>query len=163
LADIMFSMAISQHPGQSAASLDMFNRHSSNLDRGNNIISNVLRHLHTATRNMWPLSRNQSLHNRSDARAQDIYPTEMAGIRHFHSNPRLLPTGDQHYCEHLLASLICSPRSVRRRWLKHIRSARAVQPCNGLLQTNISNFFTAAKTPRIAVAPRGSPSPPLAG
>jgi hypothetical protein len=137
----------------------MFIPASRNLSRGNSILSKVLTALHTTTRDIW-LSRNKSLHDCSDAIAKEIKSSELAEIRHFHSQPHLLPTGDQHYCERSLQSLLCSSYSVRRRWLKHIRTARANKLRQGLLQTNISNFFTAVKTPRITNARNGSPSPP---
>jgi hypothetical protein len=130
--------------------------------RGNSVISKVLRALHTATREIW-LSRNKSLHDNSDELVKAIKSSEAAEIRHFHSNPHLLPTDDQHYCERSLTKLLCSSHSVRRRWLKHIHHARATKLRNGLRQTNLTHFFTAVKTPRLFPPRHDSPSPPLAG
>jgi hypothetical protein len=147
---------------QTAASLDMFHATYRDPARGNSVISKVLRALHTATREIW-LSRKKSLHNNSDELVKAIKSSEAAEIRHFHSNPHLLPTDDQHYCERSLTKLLCSSHSVRRRWLKHIHHARATKLRNGLRQTNLTHFFTAVKTPRLFPPRHDSPSPPLAG
>jgi hypothetical protein len=125
---------------------------------GNTMILKILTALHQLTRSLW-LSRNKKLHDKKDETARGIQSSEMAEIWHFHANPTLLPMGDRHYCEKSLSQLLCGAPSVRRRWLRHIRQARAAHLHNGLVQTNITNFFTAVKTPRISQTARPLPPP----
>ena len=147
---------------QSSASVDMFDRTQADYAEGNHMILKVLSALYDMTRSIW-LSRNAKLHDRKDELARTIQSSDDAEIRHYHSNPHLLPLDDQHYCERPIANLLRSPLSVRRRWLKHIRSARANKLRDNLLQTNLRHFYTAAKTPRLPPHETRSPSPPLAG
>ena len=92
--------------------------------------------------------------------SKEIKSCELAETWHFNSQPCLLPTGNKHYCERSLQSLLCSSHSVHWRWPKHIWNVRTNKLQQGLLQTNINNLFTAIKTPWIINAQNGSPSPP---
>jgi hypothetical protein len=160
---IGWQQAILDFLGQSwhlATSVEMFHPTPSNASRGDSTLTMILQCLHPTTRELW-LSRNRCLHDHSDQVAIDIQSMEAAEIRHFHSQPYLLPIGDQHYCKRSLNTLLCSSKAVRGCWLKHIWQARANKLRHGLLQTNISHFFIADKTPRIDLPPSGgSPLPP---
>jgi hypothetical protein len=48
------------------------------------------------------------LHDTKDVIARVIKSTEAAEIRHYHSQPHLMPTGDQHYCDRPLVKLLRS-------------------------------------------------------
>ncbi|KAI2511591.1 hypothetical protein MHU86_2845 [Fragilaria crotonensis] len=51
-------------------------------------------------RDLW-LGRNEILHQHQDDKDQTIYSMESAELRHYHSNPNLVPTSDQHYCRNI--------------------------------------------------------------
>ena len=52
------------------------------------------------------------------------YSAESTEIRHYFSDPILLPAEDRHYVSNNLAKLLRSSPSVRRRWLRRVRTAR---------------------------------------
>ena len=148
---------------QIAAATHMSDSTQLNPSMGTDMIFRIIKALHTLTQSLW-LSRTARLHDRNDEIAREIQSSEAAEIRYFHSNPQLLPMGDHHYCARSLSQLLCSSRSVRRRrWLRHIRSARASHLRHGLHQNNITTFFTAVKTPRIQPKTSGRHSPPPEG
>jgi hypothetical protein len=120
------------HSWHVAASREMYHPTDNNSSRGDSIITKILQCLHLTIKELW-LSRNQSSHEHSDQVVLAIQSSETAKIRHFHAHPHLLPTGDQHYCERSVNAILCSSKSIRRRWLEHIRQARANKLRNGLL------------------------------
>ena len=79
---------------------------------------------------------------------------EFSEIRHYFANPLLLPAEDRHYCSSNLDKLLRSRLSVRRRWLRRVRTARANMLKNGQSQTTIYNFFPTSKRQDSALQPR---------
>ena len=92
------------------------------------------------SRSLW-LGRNDALHSDQDQADALVYSAESAELRHFHSDPGLLPHADRHYCAISLNRLLRSRPSVRRRWLRRVRTARANFLRDGSLQQNITKYF----------------------
>ena len=66
--------------------------------------------------------------------------------RHFHANPNLLPSAGRHYCSISLKRLLGSRPSVRRRWLRRVRTARSNLIKNGKTQQLMTQFSTEQTT-----------------
>jgi hypothetical protein len=117
--------------------------------RGNHRIHTTLKALHHFTRSLW-LSRNDVLHKQQESILSVRYSAESSEIRHYFANPLLLPAEDRHHCSSNLDQLLRSRPSVRRRWLRRVRTARANMLKHGQLQTTIYNFFRHpnGRTPR---------------
>ena len=92
------------------------------------------------SRSLW-LGRNDALHSDQDQADALVYSAESAELRHFHSDPSLLPHADRHYCAISLNRLLRSRPSVRRRWLRGVRTARACFLRDGCFQQNITKYF----------------------
>ena len=116
------------------------------LPAGQHRIQQILNAITEYTRAIW-LGRNDVLHKDSDTVATTIYSTESAKLRHFHSNPHLLPRSDQHYCNLPLQRLLRSRPSVRRRWLRRVKTARTAFLKNGKLQQRITQYLDMARPP----------------
>ena len=118
--------------------LSAADRHSvtvSSMNAGKYRIQQILNALFTFTRTLW-LARNDVLHKEQDATESTIYTMESAELRHYHANPTLLPRSDQHYCSLPLQRLLLRSRpSVRRRWLRRVKTARASFLKDGKHQT----------------------------
>ena len=67
---------------------------------------------------------------------------EAAKIRHFYSQPHLLPARDQHCCDCSLIQLLRSRPAHRRRWLMRVRRARAELLSKQHRQVQITSYFT---------------------
>ena len=92
------------------------------------------------SRFLW-LGRNEALHSDQDQGDALVYSAESAELRHFHSDPSLLPHADRHYCVISLNRLLRSRPFVRRRWLRRVRTARANFLRDGSFQQNITKYF----------------------
>jgi hypothetical protein len=113
-----------------------------NLAAGRNRIHSALKAITLLVRELW-LGRNQVLHQHKDEKDQEIYSMESAELRHYHSNPKLLQSSDQHYCNNMtLNKLLQSHPSVRRRWLKRVKTSRAAYLKDGQNQQTISKYMT---------------------
>ena len=92
-------------------------------------------------RDLW-LGRNEILHQHQDDKDQTIYSMESAELQFYHSNPNLVPTSDQHYCRNItLNKLLKSRPSVRRRWLKRVKTARAAYLIDGQNQQLVTRYM----------------------
>ena len=91
---------------------------------GRHRIQQILTALASYIRALW-LGRNEVLHRTSESNELKIQSIESAELRYYHDNPHLLPRADQHYCDLTLRRLLQSRPSVRRRWLRRVKSARA--------------------------------------
>ena len=98
-----------------------------------------LQSLFNFTRDIW-LGRNDVLHRDKEKTDSTVYSVESAELRYFHSNPNLLPSSDKHYCQISLQRLLGSRPSVRRRWLRRVRTARANLIREGKTQQRITQF-----------------------
>ena len=113
---------------------------------GQHRIQQILSALSTFTRALW-LGRNEVLHRNQDAIDTKIYSAESAELRHYHANPNLLPRSDQHYCTMPLNRLLRSRPSVRRRWLRRVKRARATFLKNGKQQQQFTQFMEPKRQP----------------
>jgi hypothetical protein len=113
---------------------------------GKHRIQQTLNALFTFTRSLW-LGRNDILHKDQDTVDQTIYSMESAELRHYHANPNLLPTSDQHYCSLPLQRLLRSRPSVRRRWLRRVKTARAFFLHHGKQQQRITQYLAVSRPP----------------
>ena len=95
------------------------------------------------SRALW-LARNETLHGENSEELTSIRSAEKAEMKALHSNPLDLPAGDRHYCEGSWASLMAKSPSVRRRWLRHMRMAKAKAIKEGAKQLAITEFFARA-------------------
>ncbi|KAI2506032.1 hypothetical protein MHU86_8443 [Fragilaria crotonensis] len=100
---------------------------------------------------IW-LGRNEALHSDQDEIDNKVYSVESAALRHYHGNPTLLSRSDQHYCDMPLQRLLKSGPSVRRRWLRRVRQARASFLKNGQQQQRITQFMEKTR-PRVPLPP----------
>ena len=123
------------------ASTSPINSPKPDLKRGNYRIHKTLQALHQFTRSLW-LSRNEVLHKHQDSITSVRYSAESSEIRHYFDNPLLLPAEDRHYCASNLDKLLQGGRpSLRRRWLRRVRRARANMIKHGQSQTTLHTFF----------------------
>ena len=119
---------------------------------GRHRIHKALHALQDFARAIW-LGRNDPLHQDKETADTQVYSAESAEIRHYHSHPKLLPANDAHYCNNVtLNRLIQSRPSVRRRWLRRVRQARANFLRDGDLQKSITTYLTPT-TPRHNIQP----------
>lgn len=118
---------------------------------GQHRIHQIMSALSTFTRTIW-LGRNEALHSDQDEIDNKVYSVESAALRHYHGNPTLLSRSDQHYCDMPLQRLLKSGPSVRRRWLRRVRQARASFLKNGQQQQRITQFME-TKRPRVPLPP----------
>jgi hypothetical protein len=131
------------------------------LKRGNYHTHMTLKALHTFTRSIW-LGRNDMLHKQTETLASTNYSAESAEIRHYFSDPLLLPAEDRHYVSASLDKLLRSRPSVRRRWLRRVRSSRANMIKHGQSQLSINSFFQIRRNettidPRLSTLPAPIP------
>jgi hypothetical protein len=94
-----------------------------------------------------------------------IHPSDMDGPKrhapqtsHYFADSLLLPAEDRHYVSDSLNKLLRSRPSVRRRWLRRVRSARASMIKHGTSQISINKFFTRIQRQDRVTQPR-SPTP----
>jgi hypothetical protein len=127
------------------------------LKRGTQRIHVTLQALHTFTRVIW-MARNDMLHKHAETSVSLKYSAESAEIRHYFADPLLFPAKDRHYVSDSLNKLLRSRPSVRRRWLRRVRSARASMIKHGTSQITIKTFFTRIQRQERATQPR-SPTP----
>ena len=113
---------------------------------GKHRIQQILKALSGFTRALW-LGRNDVLHKEKDSDDRKVYSIESAELRHYHTNPHLLPSTDQHYCATPLRRLLQSRPSVRRRWLRRVKAARAAFLKNGRQQQRITQYFAVERPP----------------
>ncbi|KAI2512441.1 hypothetical protein MHU86_1894 [Fragilaria crotonensis] len=123
------------------ASMDPTNKDNPNVQAGRHKIHTVLTAMTLMIRELW-LGQNETLHAQKDEQAQTVYSMESAELRHYHSNPSLIPTADQHYCRNItLNRLLQSRPSVRRRWLTRVKTARAAYLKDGQNQQTLPQYF----------------------
>ncbi len=94
------------------------------LKRGNHHMHLTPKALHIFTRSIW-LGRNDALHKQADTSTSINYSAKSAELCHYLADPLLLPAEDCHYVSSSLNKLLLSRPSVRRRWLRRVRSSRA--------------------------------------
>ena len=122
-------------------SANLLNHDKFELKAGRHRTQKALHALQDFTRDIW-LGRNDALHKDKETVDTVVYSAESAEIRHFHSNPKLLPASDAHYCKNItLDRIIRSRPSVRRRWLRRVRTARATFLKDGNLQQSITPYL----------------------
>ena len=112
--------------------------------KGQHRIRQALHLIHEFTRAIW-LGRNAALHEHKDTADAIIYTAESAELRHYHADPTLLPTSDRHYCNISLNKLLQSNPSVRRRWLRRVRTARSNFMRDGRSQQTLAGYITQNK------------------
>jgi hypothetical protein len=122
------------------ATVDMFDGTPPHDGRGMQIIKTILKATHQFTQAIWN-SRNDVLHGSNDNELQNIRQIEIAEITDIHGHPELVPAGDRHYCEQTLNHILARAPSTRRRWLRHMRSARLRFTKEGQRQELITTFF----------------------
>jgi hypothetical protein len=134
------------------ASINQLNHEKLDHKAGRYRIHKALNALQNFARTIW-LGRNEALHQDKETSDTQVYSAESAEIRHYHSNPTLLPASDVHYCKNVtLNRLIQSRPSVRRRWLRRVRQARANFLRDGDLQKSITTYLTPTN-PRHIIQP----------
>ena len=110
------------------------------MDAGTSRTHQSLKLLSIFTRNIW-LGRSEILHRDKETIDTKIYSVESAELRHFHENPDFLPSADRHYCKISLQRLLGSRPSVRRRWLRRVRTARSNLIRDGKTQQRMTQFL----------------------
>jgi hypothetical protein len=109
------------------------------------------------------LGRNDALHKEKETAGKIVYSAESAEIRHFHSNPKLLPASDAHYCNNITLEdrIIRSRPSVRRRWLRRVRTGGASFLKDGNLQQSINPYLQPLETAHDTGTARLTPAPKI--
>jgi hypothetical protein len=121
------------------AAADEIRQDKFKMEAGTSRTHRSLQSLFTFTREIW-LGRNEVLHRDKEQNDSKVYSVESAELRYFHSNPNLLPSADKHYCQISLQRLLGSRPSVRRRWLRRVRAARATLIRDGKTQQRMTQF-----------------------
>ena len=101
----------------------------------------ILQRIQLFVNTMWQ-GRNEMLHRRDKEDEAKFVSIEAAEIRHYFSQPHLLPVSTQHYCKGSVLQILRSSPANRRRWLRRVRRARADLINNQLRQARITSFFT---------------------
>jgi hypothetical protein len=114
--------------------------------RGNYRIHRTLSAIHTYIRAIW-LGRNDVLHQNNDNANATKYSAESTEIRHYFKDPLLLPAEDRHYVSTNLDKILRSSPSVRRRWLRRVRTARSNMMKHGQSQLTIRHFLRPSYQP----------------
>ena len=144
-------------------SANLLNHDKFELKAGCHRTQKALHALQDFTRDIW-LGRNDALHKDKETVDTVVYSAESAEIRHFHSNPKLLPGSDAHYsCNNItLDRIIRSRPSVRRRWLRRVRTARrATFLHDGNLQQSITPSLQPLDTAHNTATARLTPLPKI--
>ena len=105
--------------------------------------------------------RNESLHNQRQYDETKFMSLEAAEIRHYFSQPHLLPVTEQHYCQGSVLKVLQSRPSNRRRWLRRVRKARSDLLLDQLRQARITSFFTRIRTSTTHPNPQETQVPPV--
>ena len=88
------------------------------------------------------LGRNELLHQHKDDKDQEIYSMESAKLCYNHSNPNLLQSLDQDYCNNMtLNKPLLSYPSVCRRWLIWVKTSRAAYLNDGFNQQTMNKHM----------------------
>jgi hypothetical protein len=120
-------------------------------DRGQHRITRTIKALQEYTANIWE-DRNTVLHEHDDNELKHIRSLRDSEIRHFHTNPQLLPARDRHYCKGKLTDLLTKRPSVKRRWLMRVRRARSsLLESEKNTQTNIQQHFASRQHVRVEI------------
>ena len=127
---------------QKLASVNLLDSTRPIHSQGHYKIHQTLKSLHQFTRTLW-LGRNEALHKIKEGADAVIFSAESSELRYFHSSPHLLPHSDKHYCNISLTKLLQSRPSVRRRWLRRVRTARAALLKEGRSQQSIRQYMSA--------------------
>jgi hypothetical protein len=128
------------------ASTNMDNAHAPvNTQDGTRRLGTVIQRIQAFVRLKWE-GRNNALHKHNHCDAEKFRSLEAAEIRHYHTQPHLLPVGDQHYCNGPLLKLLRSRPAYRRRWLRRVRKARANMIQDQCRQATITNYFARTTT-----------------
>ena len=101
----------------------------------------ILQRIQMFVNTMWQ-GRNEMLHRRDKEDEAKFVSIEAAEIRHYFSQPHLLPVSNQHYCKGSVLQILRSSPANRRQWLRRVRRARADLINNQLRQARITSFFT---------------------
>jgi hypothetical protein len=78
-----------------------------NNQDGSRRIGSIVQRIQAFVRIQWE-GRNSALHKHNHSDVENFRTLEAAEIRHFHTQPHLLPVGDQHYCSRSLVKLLRS-------------------------------------------------------
>jgi hypothetical protein len=141
------------------SSMDTAPTGKTDLSAGQSQTHTALKALTLMVRELW-LGRNEVLHNNKDDTDQQVYLMESAEICHYHSNPTLIPTSDQHYCRNTtLNKFLKSRPSVRRRWLQREKTARAAYLKQGRNQQTVTQYMVKLPTTRDAPLLRATRQP----
>ena len=101
----------------------------------------ILQRIQLFVNHIWN-GRNEMLHRREKDEEARFLSLEAAEIRHYFSQPHLLPVHNQHSCKGSVLQVLRSSPANRRRWLRRVRRARADLINNQLRQARITSFFT---------------------
>ena len=130
------------------ASTHMDNKNApANTQDGTRRIGTIIQRIEAFVKTKWE-GRNNALHKHSHDEVEKFRTLEAAEIRHFHTQPHLLPVGDQHYCNGPLVKLLRSRPAYRRRWLRRVRKARANMIQDQCRQATITTYFARITTTR---------------
>ena len=111
-----------------------------NIQDGRRRIGTIIQRIQAFVRSKWE-GRNNALHKHNQSDVEKFRTLEAAEIRHYHSQPHLLPVGDQHYCSSSLIKLLRSRPAYRRRWLRRVRKVRSNMIKDQCRQATITTYF----------------------
>jgi Reverse transcriptase (RNA-dependent DNA polymerase) len=111
------------------------NRHD-----GANRTHRVLKLLYSLTREIW-LGRNDAMHGTENVQTMQRISALDQEITRYHSEPDLVLTSDQFYCETSLQRLLKSSTANKRRWLIRVKASRARKAKLLHIQPRITKFF----------------------
>jgi hypothetical protein len=108
---------------------------------GENRVHRVVKLIYNLTQEIW-LGRNEILHD--IGKDQEIKRLSMldSEITKYHSEPDLVLTDDQFYCETSLRRLLTGSTANKRRWLLRVKASRARKTALLHQQPRITKFFT---------------------
>ena len=107
---------------------------------GRRRMGNVLQRVQGFIQQLW-IGRNEALHKHDKFDEEKFLSLEAAEIRHYFTQPHLLPVQDQHYCQGQVLTILRGRPSYRRRWLMRVRRARAALLNDQLRQARITTYF----------------------
>ena len=119
-----------------------------NLVVGQSRMHSVLKTMTLIVHESWH-GRNEVLHQHKEDKDLEICSMESAELCHYHSNPKLIQSLDQHYCSNMaLNILLQSQPSVCGRCLNQVKKSRAAYLKDGQNQQTINKYMMSIQQTR---------------
>ena len=122
------------------ASMPMLQGGKRDEAKGTHRMRMLLDIIHSHCIRLWK-SRNEALHDKSDADLSALRSSETAEITQLYSQPDQMCYSDRYLCARPLEQLLRSTPATRRRWLRRVKASRDLHIRDGSRQVLITAFL----------------------